>query len=340
MEISYQISWRRSTGTHECNSTHVTNSILIDGESTISCMYGCSGTITSLISYVCTYYSAEDDWSFGEYHKIYFFNSVSDQNTVTIGTYGCCWINRVNSHWNVSTTFSLVTRTDTGKINSSPRIKPTPPLYLQQGCSYTIPLPVSDPDNDIVRCRWAVGTECRDICDEFPGALLDSSTCTIAYIANNGTGIKAAAIMIEDYAPGSPCRPLSSVALQFSILVFSSSQPCSTSTTYFVFPSIILHPSNVLVHLTDLNISCTLTCKATEGSSYYWEKENGKIPVTSTGANSDTLTLINVKPENAGRYRCVAFVYSIRKSNFSNYATVTINSKFLFCIFINYVYFI
>ena len=329
MEISYQISWKRSSSGHGCNSTHVANSSLINGEGKISCLYGCSGTIIPLISYVCTYYSAEDDWSFGEYRKTYFFNSVSDQNTVTIGTLTCCWISGVGSRWNVSTTFSLAQRADTGKINSSPRILPTPPLYLQQGCSYTIPLPVSDPDNDTVRCRWAVGNECSSICNKFPGAVLDSATCTITYTANNEIGIKAVAIMIEDYAPRSPYRPLSSVALQFLILVSNTSQPCSTQIIYrhSKQPTIILHPSNVLILLSNLNNNSTLTCKANETSLYYWEKKDGKIPIKSIGVRTNTLTLINLQPEDAGRYRCVVFFCNNCQRSYSNYATVTLKGE-------------
>ena len=335
MEISYQISWRRSANGHECTSDNVTNSTLINGEDNIRCQYSCSGTIISPISYVCTDFSVEDDWSFGEYHSTSIFNSASDENTVTIGTVNVNWIKEAgDGNWNVSTTFSLAKRTDTGKINSSPRILPTPPLYLQQGCSYTISLPVSDPDNDIVRCRWAVGTECASICNRFYGAVLDSATCTITYTANNGTGIKVVAIMIEDYAPGSPYRPLSSVALQFLILVLNS-QPCSTLKRS---PKIVLHPLDVVVRLTDLNHNSTLTCKANRESSYYWEKQNGKVSIYSTGVRTNTLTLINLQPESAGRYRCVAFACSICKRSFSNYATVTVNSKLLFSfIFINYI---
>ena len=332
MEISYQISWRRNLAKHECNSTHVANSLLITGESSITCQYGCSGTIIPTISYVCTYFSVEDNWSFGEYHKTHTFN-VSDENTITIGTTDCCWINGVARSWNISTTFSLVTRADTGKINSSPQVLPTPPLRLQQGCHYTIPLPISDPDNDTVRCRWAVGTECSGICNKFPGAVLDSASCTITYTANNGTGIKAVAIMIEDYAPGSPHHPLSSVALQFLVTIFISFQSCSTQIEWFRFPAITSHPSSKTVFWTQMkSTDVTFTCMANETSSYYWERQNGDISFNSTGVRTNKLTLINVQPEDAGRYRCVAFVCSICSRSFSNYATVTVTGKLLFLV--------
>ena len=332
MEISYQISWRRSASGHGCTSTNVTNRHLFDGENKIDCQYSCSGDIISPISYVCTYFSVEDDWSFGEYHRTYTFTGVSDENTVTIGTKSGDWIKEVgDGDWNVSTTFSLVTRADTGQINSSPQVLPTPPLRLQYGCSYTIPLAVGDPDNDTVKCRWAVGSECKSVCNKFPGAVLDSASCTITYTAKYGTGIKAVAVMIEDYASGSPHHPLSSVALQFLVSVYYSNQACPAYTKYFNPRSIILHPSNVLIYLNKKFNNLTLTCKANETSFYYWERQNGKIPSTAIGVNTNVLTLTDVQPKDAGNYRCVAFTCLINCGrSFSDYAAVTVNSKLIF----------
>jgi len=330
MEISYQFSWRRSHYSHRCNFTTIANGLLFKGQYTLKCRYGCFGIIISPISYVCTYFNVKDDWSFGQHHITHIFNNVSDENTVTIGTVSNNWIAPVGRRWNISTTFSLVKRADTGKINSSPRVSPTPLLYLQQGCNYTIPLTVVDPDNDTIQCRWAVKTECISVCNKFHGAVLDSASCTITYTANRRTGLKVVAIMIEDYAPGSLNHPLSSVALQFLVLVFDSSQVCSTQTECFRFPSITLHPSNKTVLFSGESVNLTLTCMANETSSYYWERQNGDIPFTSTGAYTNTLILIDVQLEDAGNYRCVAFVCNIVNHSFSNYATVTVNGK-LFC---------
>ena len=326
MEISYQISWTQS-GSRKCNSTTVADGGVIKSGGALSCQYGCSDTIMSQMFFICTYYSIEDNWLFGEYHTTYDFSNVTDQNTVTIGYNSIAWIGAIGGSWNVSTTFSVVRRTDTGQINSSPQVLPTTPLYLQQGCSYTIPLPISDPDNDTVQCRWAVGTECKGICNKLPGAFLSSATCTITYTANYGTGIKGVAVMVEDYAPGSLYRPLSSVALQFLISVYYSSQPCPTQTEYFKFPSITLHPLNKTVIWNQYREShnLTLTCMANESVSYYWEKQNDSVPYNSIGIHSNTLTLIDVQPEDIGNYRCAAFnSYSVCCRSFSDYAAVTI----------------
>ena len=47
------------------------------------------GTITynhqlQSLMFVLAYFSIADEWSFGEYHTTYLFNSVSDENTGTV----------------------------------------------------------------------------------------------------------------------------------------------------------------------------------------------------------------------------------------------------------------
>jgi len=210
------------------------------------------------LPYICTDYSTEEDWSYGEYHLTVNFAGTTPDNTVAIGFTGCCWVSF--GRWNLSTTFSVAKRSDTGLINSSPRAITSPVLRLQQGCNHTIVLAVSDPDNDIVRCRWAVGRECSGICNTntFIGATLDSDSCTIRYEANRATGYQAAAVMIEDFMPGS-LRPLSSVALQFLILIIPATEACSAQPK-FVDPTL---PNGVCISITP---GATFTTQLTANS--------------------------------------------------------------------------
>ena len=192
------------------------------------CQEGCSGTISS-VQYRCTDFSVEEDWSFGERLITYAFDSGPN---IRIGFTGNAWISPFSSEWSISTMFSTAIRNDTGRINSTPRAITSPVLHLQAGCNHTIRLPVTDPDDDdIIRCRWAVGRECAGICGGFPGAELDSESCTITYNANQGIGHQAAAIMIEDYLPGF-AEPFSSVGLQFLVLVVDTMRSCSASPEF------------------------------------------------------------------------------------------------------------
>ena len=166
---------------------------------------------------MCTDFSVAEDWSFGGRTVNYDISAITSANEVTIGFSSCCWVGF--GSWSLTTRLSLTTRSDIGRINSTPRAVTSPVIRLQSGCTHSIPLAVSDPDGDTVRCRWANGsTECGGICSAFPGATLNSATCTISYTANRGTGYKAAAIVIEDFASGYS-GALSSMGLQFLVLV-------------------------------------------------------------------------------------------------------------------------
>ena len=154
IEIFYHISWRRDVGAaYYCDSSTVSSGTLVSGEGSLTCQYGCSGTITAM-SYTCTDFSIEENWSFGERRYTHDFTA-SNSDIITVGFTGGAWISPFNSRWNISTTFSLVTRNDTDRINSSPRAITAPVIRLQEGCNHTIPLAVTDPDGDIIRCRWA-----------------------------------------------------------------------------------------------------------------------------------------------------------------------------------------
>ena len=231
MEITFHTSWRRSSTGHFCDSSTLANSNIIISTETFSCEYSCQGT--GAIPSFCIEYSVDDDWTYLEGHKTYTFN-VPDINTVTIGTVSNAWVSPFGS-WNISTTFSLVTRTDTGEINSTPRVVSFPYLNLLAGHNYNISLPVIDPDNDKIRCRWAIDRECSSVCNSIPGAVLDPDSCTITYRANYGTGLKAAAIMVEDFGSYS-FLPLSSVAHQFVVNVVNTSGLSCSSPPWIVSP--------------------------------------------------------------------------------------------------------
>ena len=94
--------------------------------------------------------------------------------------YSCCWISNLvryaNSAWLVSTNISLSKRSDNGKINSSPVSRSPAMVRFQQGCQKSLTIPVEDPDNDFVKCRWATSAESSIPSDSFPYGKLDEVT--------------------------------------------------------------------------------------------------------------------------------------------------------------------
>ena len=82
---------------------------------------------------------------------------------------------------------------------------------------------------------------------------------------------------------------------------------------------------DIKINLVNNFTNVSLTCEADGALSYNWERQNNVIPSDSTGVNTNTLTLINLQPEDAGYYRCVATNTS--GSSKSNYATITISSE-------------
>ena len=176
VEITYRVAWRR--GAQFCDNTTISSNSLVSGEGRIDCNNGCSGTVIPLLSFFCTSFSVAEDFTVGGRTVSFDFTTIKTADEITIGYTGCCWISPFNN-WSLLTRFSVARRSDTGKVNSTPRTNAAPTIRIQEGCNQTIAIDVSDPDDDTVRCRWAIGSECSTVCNALPGAILNQNTCTI-----------------------------------------------------------------------------------------------------------------------------------------------------------------
>ena len=205
------------------------------------CVEGCpSKLLVSLIRYVCTDYSTTDNWEYGEKTLQFSFPNAT---SIKLSATGCCWVSPFGKGaWDIFTYIDLSVRQDTGKINSSPQARFFPVIQIQQGCNSTIAIAPYDPDGDVVRCRWGNKTtkECSGICGGFPNAVLDEQTCSLSYESKGrDTGFKAVAIMMEDFARADTefRTPLSTVALNFLVNVYSSQLNCSAGIPQFIKPT-------------------------------------------------------------------------------------------------------
>ena len=61
-----------------------------------------------------------------------------------------------------------------------------------------------------------------------------------------------------------------------------------------------------MISLTVNNVNMSMRCIPNQHDLYYvWEKRNDNLPSRAQGVHSSTLTIINLKPEDSGEYRCV-----------------------------------
>ena len=86
-------------------------------------------------------------------------------------------------------------------------------------------------------------------------------------------------------------------------------------------PVIVENPNRTLIILKDNFTAVSFTCEADGATSYYWERQHGSIPLSAIGVNTSNLTLINLRLEDTGNYRCVGINGS--GSTESEYATLT-----------------
>ena len=66
MEVFFHISWRHNSGVTFCNQSVIDSGILIGESLDIACQQGCSESTISNVTFMCTDFSIEEGWSFGE----------------------------------------------------------------------------------------------------------------------------------------------------------------------------------------------------------------------------------------------------------------------------------
>ena len=231
VEFKAYWSWNRQTG-YFCDQNTINNKNLIGPNDRIICRSGCavSGESIGSTQFYCTAFSASEVWSFGERTFTYTIPKVASYRASYAS---CCWIRLYNGaapSWEIAIQINSLTRADTGRANGSPVTTMFPVFRVRLGFSALISIPVSDPDDDIVRCRWSDSTrgECGGIFGIPPGATLDGNKCEITFNAATSTpGWYGISISIEDFLTQSSTTALSTVVVQFMVLVGSSSSTCT-----------------------------------------------------------------------------------------------------------------
>ncbi|CAG2206265.1 unnamed protein product [Mytilus edulis] len=271
IEITYRFAFTRSSNVaFFCDENAIKNRTLLAGGENIQCQSGCAGIITKNYLY-CTDFSETEDWTIGVMNFKYTL-PVSNTKKFQFGLTGCCWLplNEAGAEagYILRARVDLTNRSDTGRINSSPISAMQPVFRLNQGCDYIIKIPVADDDGDTVRCRWARNTtydECSDVCKTFTGSYLDEVECVLKYNATGLTGWYAVSLQIEDFLSPMDIIPLSSVPLQFLVVVTNSSENCTSKP---VFPPNIITDGSV--HHILVNNIFNVSIYARSGTETLW----------------------------------------------------------------------
>jgi hypothetical protein len=87
----------------------------------------------------------------------------------------------------------------TKTYNRSPIASLPLDVFILVNTSTVLEIPVSDPDGDNVKCRWATGGECPSSCYVPSNIILDSSNCKITFSYPADLGIYILRLQIEDF---------------------------------------------------------------------------------------------------------------------------------------------
>ncbi|XP_061188491.1 uncharacterized protein LOC133196641 [Saccostrea echinata] len=272
IEISYQMAWRRTYSGASCDDSKISSQGLITVDGKLYCRTGCNTQISSMHG-KCIAYSSSENWSLGE--GTFTFTLPTPGINYVFRMEQCCWqtLTTGASSKNVRMTMTANTapRVDTGVINSSPVVTMAPIIRLLYNCPHTFRIPVIDADGDIVRCRFSSGSdtdECGYLCNGLSGSTIDKDTCMFSYNTTR-TGTFGVHVQIEDFSTTAPATVLSSVPLQFLIVVFDDPLKC-TDAPIFVDPT------------------------PTEGSCYVVSNTFTKILVARTTSASHTITKLSI----------------------------------------------
>ncbi|XP_022111867.1 uncharacterized protein LOC110991064 isoform X2 [Acanthaster planci] len=234
IQVNYWVAWKKNYSEPRFDVC-TPNSVAAQQPLRIGKSLNCGDqTCIDDMTYICTDYNEAGDYAAGQGSQI--IAAPDGADVFDISFHSCCWVNLENypvpRHYLLNATVNLTPRGNRGGlINSSPVAAVVPVQLVQQSCSHVIRIPVSDPDGDVVRCRFPVESnrECFKVCGPLANADLQNSgdECVLIYDGSSqSTGWYAVTIMIEDFNRRRSRRPLSRVPLHFLINVTATDDNC------------------------------------------------------------------------------------------------------------------
>ena len=93
-----------------------------------------------------------------------------------------------------------------------------------------------------------------------------------------------------------------------------------------------------LINLSSNTFNVTMKCIPHDTRlqySYTWEKQNEKLPSRAHGINSSLLTIINLRTEDTGMYRCI--ISNLTEKVASNFSMLTVKGDYMIALMYSYV---
>ncbi|XP_065067729.1 uncharacterized protein LOC135693242 isoform X2 [Rhopilema esculentum] len=236
VHFKYGMSWRRSDGDSYCTNTSI-KSCQFFKHKTFSLRYGFDGYNFPhyhppvFAGFFCERFNIEYDFTIGSNtHTLYLNKNYSYK----LSSSSCCWLGGLviapSSSWSFETVISLKKRgsylSNSNQINTPPQVDFIPMIQHNRYSNRNYKLPVSDPDGDMVRCRYAANfTEGGGVYhSRIPYSTLHTN-CTLSISPYNSNGWYALAIMVEDFAYNygyGRYERQSSISLQFIVRIYST----------------------------------------------------------------------------------------------------------------------
>ncbi|XP_076095374.1 uncharacterized protein LOC143066265 [Mytilus galloprovincialis] len=209
-----------------------------------------NGTITDTkynLNYILTTVSNTPSYEQGE-NK--FLIPLSNVSRFTLRLNNISWIltgtAKAPASVALKITVNTYIRNDTNMPNASPISALAPYIGIQHSCRTVIKIPVIDPDDDRVGCRWAESQDCDQSCTDLPHAELNQKDCTIELDTNTRNGYRPGqkyrvTLMADDYPRYdvfmnnkiiTPQQKMSSTPVQFTIHIVNGPTSCSTGMKF------------------------------------------------------------------------------------------------------------
>ncbi|CAC5379071.1 unnamed protein product [Mytilus coruscus] len=244
-------TWEKNTGPcgNSCSSSDIGKTKPSSIFDNIFWQYD-NGTITDTkynLNYVLTTVSNTPSYEQGESK---FLIPLSNIPRFTLRLNNISWILTGTDKTPVSVVLKIAVNTyirnDTNMPNASPISALPPYIGLQQSCQTVIKIPVIDPDDDSVACRWAESKDCDQSCTDLPHADLNQKACTIELYASTRNGYQPGqryrvTLMVDDFPrygifmnnkAVTPQQKISSTPVQFTIHIVNGPTSCDTNMKF------------------------------------------------------------------------------------------------------------